>query len=60
MRGAHFDAAYYDRFYRDPRTRVYEASDIRKLCAFVLSYITHLDIPVRRVVDLGWGLVYFQ
>jgi SAM-dependent methyltransferase len=60
MRGAQFDAAYYDRFYRDPRTRVYEASDIRKLCAFVLSYITHLDIPVRRVVDLGCGLGYWQ
>jgi SAM-dependent methyltransferase len=60
MAEARFDRAYYERFYKDPRTRVYEASDVRKLAAFVLAYLDHLDLPVQRVLDLGCGLGYWR
>jgi len=55
-----FDRAYYDRFYRDPRTRVYDPAEVRRLCAFVLCYLDHLDVGVRRVLDLGCGLGYWR
>lgn len=55
-----FDRAYYDRFYRDPRTRVYEATEVAKLCTFVVSYLDHLDLGLHRVLDLGCGLGYWR
>lgn len=51
-----FDKAYYDRFYRDPATRAVGPDDVRRLGAFVCSYLKHLDIEVQRVLDLGCGL----
>lgn len=60
MAAAKFDRAYYDRFYRNPRTRVYEPADVERLCAFVLAYLEHLDLPVQRVLDLGCGLGYWR
>lgn len=60
MPGTQFDRAYYDRFYRNPRTRVYEPAEVRKLCAFVVAYLEHLDVPIRRVLDLGCGLGYWR
>jgi len=51
-----FDEAYYHRFYRDPKTRAVEEEQIWKLAAFVLSYLEHLGVPVRSVLDVGCGL----
>ena len=51
-----FDAAFYERFYVDPRTRVAEPIDIETQARFLCSYLDHLRIDVRRILDLGCGL----
>jgi SAM-dependent methyltransferase len=55
-----FDAAYYARFYGNPRTRVASPADAAKLGAFVCGYLAFLDLRVREVVDLGCGLGHWQ
>ena len=51
-----FDAAYYERFYLDPRTRVAEPQDIEVQGRFLASYLEHLKLHVRWILDLGCGL----
>ena len=51
-----FDAAYYERFYRDPRTRVADAIDVEIQARFLCSYLDYLRIGVRWILDLGCGL----
>ena len=51
-----FDAAYYQRFYLDPRTRVASPLDIEIQARFLCSYLDFLGIGVRRILDLGCGL----
>ena len=51
-----FDRAYYDRFYRDPCTRVTSEAVQERLARFVAVYLEHLDIPLRTVLDVGCGL----
>ena len=54
--GFNFDAAYYERFYLDPRTRVSESEDIEIQARFLASYLDYLKIHVRWILDLGCGL----
>lgn len=56
MTAERFDAGYYHRFYRDPRTRVTERATVRRLARFVCGYLAHLDIEVETVLDIGCGL----
>lgn len=51
-----FDEAYYQRYYHDPHTRVVDAEQMRRLGEFVASYLAHLRLPVRRVLDMGCGI----
>ncbi|MHC4852303.1 MAG: class I SAM-dependent methyltransferase [Planctomycetota bacterium] len=51
-----FDKAYFDRYYRNPKTRVVTRRTTDKLAAFVASYLKHVNVPVRRVLDIGCGL----
>lgn len=55
-----FDEAYYRRFYLDPRTRVSSASANGRLARFVFGYLAYLDIPLKRVADLGCGLGHWR
>lgn len=55
-----FDAAYYERFYGDPHTRVSDAATIRRLAAFVGAYLAHLGLPVRHVLDVGCGMGHWR
>ncbi|MCA8967293.1 MAG: class I SAM-dependent methyltransferase [Planctomycetes bacterium] len=55
-----FGAAYYRRFYEDPRTRVGDRAAVRKLAGFVAAYLTYLDVPVRRILDLGCGVGHWR
>lgn len=52
----HFDEAYYRRYYEDPRTRVAAPEEIRALADFVCGYLRYMDLPVRRVLDMGCGM----
>ena len=51
-----FDKAYFDRFYRDPRTRAATPHDARLEAAFVAAYLRHLRMDVRQIIDIGCGL----
>ena len=55
-----FDERYYDRYYRDRRTRVQSAREIAVLGRFVCAYLAHLGRPVRRVLDAGCGLGHWR
>ena len=44
-----FDRAYYDRYYRDPQTRVTSPEEHRRLVDFV-------ELPTQSVLDLGCGI----
>ncbi len=55
-----FDAQYYKRFYQSQRSRVVSPQDIQRLATFVAAYLQHLQIPLRRVLDLGCGLGHWQ
>ena len=51
-----FDAAYYERFYLDPQTRVMDPVDIEIQARLLCGYLDYLKIGVRRILDLGCGL----
>lgn len=50
-----FDKAYYDRYYRNPRTRATTPAAVKRQAAFVAAYLKHLEVPVRQVLDVGCG-----
>lgn len=54
--GDRYDRAYFDRWYRDPKTRVKSTSAIRRKAALALSVAEYyLERPVRTVLDVGCG-----
>jgi SAM-dependent methyltransferase len=55
-----FDQRYYDRYYRNRRTRVQSAREVAVLGRFVCGYLAHLGQPVRSVLDAGCGLGHWQ
>ncbi len=55
-----FDAAYYRRFYEQPRTRVSDGKAVERLAGFVLGYMRYLQLPVRHVLDLGCGVGHWK
>lgn len=57
---AQFDEAYYKRYYESARTRVTTPEEVAKLARFVTAYLTHMQLPVKRVLDMGCGLGYWR
>lgn len=55
-----FGEAYYRRYYEDPQSRVGDAAAVGKLAGFVAGYLRYLDVPVRRIVDLGCGVGHWR
>ena len=51
-----FDEDYYERFYRNARTRAESPADSARRAAFISSYLVYLGLPVSRVLDIGCGL----
>jgi 2-polyprenyl-3-methyl-5-hydroxy-6-metoxy-1,4-benzoquinol methylase len=51
-----FDKAYYDRFYRHPATRAVTPAASRRQAEFIAAYLKHLELPVRRILDIGCGV----
>jgi SAM-dependent methyltransferase len=53
---AHYDQAYFDRWYRSPRHRVRSAAELARLVRFVLATADYvLGRPIRTVLDVGAG-----
>lgn len=52
-----YDAAYFERFYLDPKTRVLSPAERRRRVAATLAICERfLDRPLRSVLDVGCGL----
>lgn len=51
-----FDERYYDRFYKNRKTRVAEPADTERLARFVAAYLAYLHVPLKTVLDVGCGL----
>jgi SAM-dependent methyltransferase len=60
MPSARFDKRYYDRYYRNRRTRVSSPRQTTVLGGFVCAYLAHLGQPVGRVLDAGCGLGHWR
>ena len=56
MRPDRFDKAYYDRYYRNPATRVCSPREVQRQGDFIAAYLRHLEVPVKSVLDIGCGL----
>ncbi len=55
-----FDAAFYQRFYANPRTRVATRLEMERRAAAVAALVTFLDLPVKRILDAGCGLGWMR
>ena len=56
-----YDRAYFDRWYRAPRTRVFTRVEIERRVRFVLDAAEHVnERPVRRVLDVCCGEGHWQ
>lgn len=54
--GDRYDRSYFDRWYRDPKTRVKSSAAIRRKAALAVSVAEYyLERPVRTVLDVGCG-----
>lgn len=53
---AHYDQAYFDKWYRHPKHRVKSPLDMRRQLGFIVAATEYLlERPVRRVLDVGCG-----
>jgi len=50
-----FDRSFFQRFYASRTTAVTSASEVYRRARFVLSYLAHLQVDVRTVLDAGCG-----
>src|SRR5690348_3047871 len=55
-----FDAEYYRRFYLRKASRVTSRPETERLAAMVAANVLHLELPVRRILDMGCGLGWFK
>ena len=51
-----FDAAYYRRFYTNPKTRASDTAAAKRQAAFIASFLRYYELPPERILDLGCGL----
>jgi SAM-dependent methyltransferase len=51
----HFGHDYYQRYYFDPRTAVADRSETHARAQLIAACTTHLQLPVRRILDAGCG-----
>ena len=55
-RFGHFDEAYYERFYKNPKTRVLSADEHAHLAKFVFEFAKYNGIEIKSVLDVGAGV----
>ena len=59
-KGSDFDAGYYRRFYVTAATRAMGREEAERRGALIAAVIRQLELPVRRVLDMGCGLGWFK
>jgi len=55
-----FDAGFYQRYYRDPETRVASREDALRLGRLICAFTSYLGFSVRRALDAGCGLGHMR
>ena len=55
-----FNAAFYRRFYFDPRTRVTTRAETIERAQTVAALLKHIELPVRTILDAGCGLGWMR
>jgi len=51
-----FGAAYFRKFYGNPRTRVVTAAEMQRRAALIAAILSHAQLPIRRILDAGCGV----
>ena len=51
-----FDAAFFERYYGDPETRVADGGDAERIGGLIGGLVNYLELPVRRILDAGCGI----
>ena len=51
----HFDRAYYQRYYFNPRTAVASRIEMRARARLIAAFAVHAGLPLRRILDAGCG-----
>jgi SAM-dependent methyltransferase len=51
-----FNAAYYRRYYKDPRSRVATPAELRRRAELIGAFCRHHQLKVRSILDAGCGL----
>jgi SAM-dependent methyltransferase len=51
-----FDAAFFERYYGDPETRVADQGDADRIAGLIGGIVNYLELPVRRILDAGCGI----
>src|SRR5690606_7753505 len=60
MAHSSFDAAYYHRFYENPRTRVSTRAEAVRRAQMLASLVKSVDLPVNTILDAGCGLGWMR
>jgi SAM-dependent methyltransferase len=55
-----FDAAFYRRFYFNPRTQVTTRAETAARARTVAALVEHHELPVRTILDAGCGLGWMR
>lgn len=55
-----FNAAFYRRFYFNPRTRVTTRAETVARAQTVAALLQHIELPVRTILDAGCGLGWMR
>jgi 2-polyprenyl-3-methyl-5-hydroxy-6-metoxy-1,4-benzoquinol methylase len=55
-----FDARYYRRFYLRAATRAMSQPETERRAALVAGVVAQLELPVKRILDMGCGLGWFK
>ncbi len=55
-----FDAAYYRRYYQDPKTRIYDRARHAHLIEGVMGLLSWFGWPVQSVLDVGAGVGWWK
>jgi SAM-dependent methyltransferase len=51
-----FGAAYFQKFYLSPATRVTDAVEMRTRARLIAAVLAHAAVPVRSILDAGCGI----
>jgi hypothetical protein len=51
-----FGAAYFRRYYLDPKTRVVSPEEMQNRATVIVAILRQAQIPVRRILDAGCGI----